>query len=142
MKYTWILLVLGIAACQPKTNLEVGDPLPTFDFMMLAGPTETVEIPPGYPLMIIYFDPFCDHCNEFAARISEQEAQWEDMVYYWVSEESEANIQEFIEKYPALKEGYHYFLRDGKYEFDKLFGYSEVPSIFIFDEAHEFVQRY
>ena len=71
--YSSLLLVLLLAigfsvqAQDHEKNVNTGDgvgkALPAFDFEMPNGDRLTPEkLPAAQPVIVFYFDPFCDHC--------------------------------------------------------------------------------
>ena len=130
LRFTFSLLLLfatQILAAQQK--------LPAFFFTDLEGNTFGInDIQQGVPTMAFFYDPYCDHCAQQAEWIAEEAAQFEHVQMIWVSTEQQEPVQAFFDKHfkgkalPLL-----YMLRDTDFMFDTYFGYSEAPSIYIYN---------
>lgn len=148
MKYrlTALLFLMGLlfsstlmAQEEKKKNVNtmegVGTALPAFSFELPNGKQLTPEdLPKDQPVVVFYFDPDCDHCNEQARLISEKPHLFEGVTLIWVSwaENHDLNIA-FGKKYFMELGTRLYMVRDTKYAIDTYFGYSEVPSIYVYN---------
>lgn len=111
--------------------------LPAFSFTGLDGQTFThAQLQPGLPTIAIFFDPYCDHCATQAGWIVEAADLFQDVQMIWVTTESAEAATEFYNthfKDSGLDKVY--VLLDPEFMFDSYFGYSEVPSIYLYDAA-------
>lgn len=119
--------------------------MPPFSFFTLSGEVFSHEqIKKGVPTIVLYFDPYCDHCAQQATWISEAKEAFKDIQMVWVTTELEvAASQNFAKKYfkdPAWQEVH--FLIDKDFMFDGYFGYSEVPSIYLYNAAGQRVKGF
>ncbi|MCS7189686.1 MAG: redoxin domain-containing protein, partial [Bacteroidia bacterium] len=84
--------------------------------------------------IVIFFDPYCDHCQKQANFFREQASALKGIQTIWVSTETVEAIQKFQETYlndlPNT-----YVLRDKDFKFDSFFGYSVPPTIYVYDKA-------
>jgi len=149
MKYTYPFLLLialvgfsGFAFTQsnkhvPNLNTEkgIGTELPQFSFELPDGTTLTQAVLEKQPVIVFYFDPDCDHCNKQAKMVKEQAEKFEGVTQIWVSwaMEVEANVK-FFQKYFMEMPDKVFVARDIQFSIDQLFGYSEVPSIYVYDQ--------
>lgn len=138
-----ILVLLGFAgqlqAQEKKKNFNteegVGNALPQFAFEAADGSWVTPDVlPANQPVIVVYFDPFCEHCNEEAAMIKEKAELFEGITMIWVSwAESVKDNYDFFEKHLRDNPAKVFVVRDTKFEIDNYFGYSEVPSMYVYN---------
>lgn len=150
MKYTYPFLLLialvGFSTFSfaqdskhvPNLNTEkgIGTELPQFAFELPDGSTLTPDVMPEQPVIVFYFDPDCDHCNKQAKLVMEQPEFFEGVTLVWVSwaMKVEDNVK-FFQKYFMDMPDKVYIARDVQFSIDQLFGYSEVPSIYVYDKT-------
>lgn len=112
--------------------------LPAFVFTDLEGKVFAQDkVANELPTMVMFFDPYCDHCEKQATWIKEAEDQFVEINVLFVTTEPETDasvaFKERIFKDSRLP--HLHFLIDGDYMFDGYFeGYYEVPSILLFDK--------
>lgn len=149
MKYTittlLMLLAFGFAgslsAQAHKANVNtqegIGTPLPEFAFELPDKSWLTPSVlPENQPIVVFYFDPFCEHCNLEAEWVQNNAQLFKGITLIWVSwaEKVEDNVA-FYKKYFMEMPTKVYVARDTKYKIDDYFGYSEVPSIYVYNAA-------
>lgn len=128
----------------PGSGLMAQD-LPKFSFYDAGGKVFTqANIKPGTPVIVVYFDPDCDHCNKQAQLIKAEITKFAGVQMVWVAfPASMEAITAFGKKYfPTQFGNSFYFLRDNDYTFDRSFGYSEAPSIYVYNKARKLVKSY
>ncbi len=149
-KFTALLVLIlvaitnmGIAQAHEKkpnvnTQKDIGTTLPPFAFELPDGSTLTPSVLKEQPVIVFYFDPDCDHCNKQAKMISENADLFKGITMVWVSWAMtiEDNVN-FYKKYFMNMSNKVYIARDTKFSFDTLFGYSEVPSIYIYNRERK-----
>ena len=110
--------------------------LPEFSFLSLEGEKFSSEnLKNNLPVITLYFDPYCDHCEQQAKWIRAAENHFQNVQLLWVSMEQPEAVTEFKNKYfkgSTLK--HLHFVLDTEYQFDKYFGYSEIPSVYIYNQ--------
>lgn len=112
--------------------------LPNFAFTDLEGNVFSPDnLEEGIPTFVMFFDPYCDHCEKQATWIKEAEDQFAEINLLFVTTEPETDatvaFKERIFKGTGLQ--HLHFVIDGDYMFDGYFeGYYEVPSILLFDK--------
>ncbi|MCB0739177.1 MAG: redoxin domain-containing protein [Bacteroidetes bacterium] len=107
--------------------------LPAFEFTQLNGDKLTQEnLTKNQPVLVFYYDPFCDHCNEQAKLIQADFDRFTNYTLIWVSWGEEAEAANFQSKYFDGKDNV-LFAIDSEFNFDAWFGYSEVPTTYVFD---------
>jgi thiol-disulfide isomerase/thioredoxin len=113
--------------------------MPAFVFTDLEGNLFTQDnLESDMPTVVMFFDPYCDHCETQAGWIKEAEDQFLKINLLFVTTEPETDatvaFKERIFKGTKLKQ--LNFVIDGDYMFDGYFeGYYEVPSILLFDKT-------
>lgn len=118
--------------------------LPPFSFLDLNGQPFGIEkLEANVPVIVVFFDPYCDHCAQQAKWIGEAKEQFKNIQLIWVSTEAPDAVKEFAKKHFAATEWKKvHFLIDKQYRFDGYFGYSEVPSIYIYNAARQRVKSF
>ncbi|MCB9231737.1 MAG: hypothetical protein H6581_08740 [Bacteroidia bacterium] len=135
--------VNGQAHETPKAVTVEGDmaPLPAFAFANLDGTQLTPEaLPQNMPVIFFYFDPDCEHCQQEAKWVAEAIGPGEKgdkftgISLVWVSWGEMDAIQNFKDTFFAgVKHDNLIFCKDTEYMIDEYFGYSEVPSIYVYN---------
>ena len=124
--------------------LQAQNNFPAFQFADLEGKAfSNAQLSQDMATIAFFFDPYCDHCAQQAAWISEAPEKFKDIQMIWVSTESPESIKEFATKYFDLEAWKHvHFLVDTNFAFDAYFGYSEVPSIYLFNKKGQRVKAF
>ncbi|MCS7297655.1 MAG: TlpA disulfide reductase family protein [Bacteroidia bacterium] len=88
--------------------------------------------PPQKGRIVLFFDPYCDHCQKQAAFLRENPQALKEVQLIWVSTETAEALRQFQEAH--LKGLPNTFvLRDRDFKFDGFFGYSIAPTIYVYD---------
>jgi peroxiredoxin len=124
MKTIFLSLLMGVSLLSVRAQ----SPLPEFSFESMDGKAFTLEnLDQTRSVLLMRFDPYCDHCDQQAEWIAEAADQFENIQLVFVSylDEQEA-IEAFRERHfgeSGLTE--LYFLRDPNYQFEEFFGYTD-----------------
>ncbi|MGQ9864234.1 MAG: TlpA family protein disulfide reductase [Bacteroidia bacterium] len=126
------LLVVAFLWAQPE-KYPPKPKFPAFQFETPEGkPITDQNLPKAKPRIVIFFDPYCDHCQAQVKYLYEGKDRIKNWTFLWVSTEKPQAIQEFYTNYlknlPNM-----YVARDSKFSFDATFGYAVVPTIFVYD---------
>jgi thiol-disulfide isomerase/thioredoxin len=136
MNHPFARLILFIVFAMLSFSSIAQQKFPEFSFMDLNDKSFTSKnLKTKLPVIAIFFDPYCSHCEQQAQWIREAESEFQDVQLLFVSTEEKEAIAVFKEKYfngTTLK--HVYFLKDTEYQFDGYFGYSEVPSMYIYNQ--------
>lgn len=132
-----LVALIGLASlyAQPE-KYPPAQQFPRFLLYTLDGKAFTdQDLPPAQRgRIVIFFDPYCDHCQKQATFMRENAATLKDFQQIWVSTETTDAIKKFQETY--LKGIPNVFvLRDKDFKFDGFFGYSVAPTIYVYDRA-------
>lgn len=133
-----LLMVTWVSAqtALPKgnTGVGVGKPLPEFSFTDVSGKKVTkASLPVNQPVIVFYFDPDCDHCQAQSALITQYKEYFKGITFLWVSWAELEAIKAFPGKHLPGVTGNHFFTKDTEFKFDTYFGYSETPSIYVYN---------
>jgi peroxiredoxin len=111
--------------------------LPAFSFTNAKKEKITAaSLPQNKPSIIFYFDPFSDKCEEQATKIKGSAAKFADIVIVVVSSASAEDNEAFRKKnLVGLKN--LFVCTDTEFRFDTWFGYSETPSIYVYNKARD-----
>jgi peroxiredoxin len=119
--------------------------LPNFKFYTAGNKEFTkTSLKPNTPVIVVYFDPDCDHCNKQAGIIRDGIAKFSDIQMIWVAFPASAeDITAFGRKYFAAQFGKNiHFMRDNDYTFDQAFGYSEAPTIHVYNKLGKLTKSF
>lgn len=126
-------------------TLQAQKKLPAFSFDDLAGKAFTnTSLKAGFPTIVFFYDPYCEHCNLQAEWIKESQAAFKNVQLLWVTTEQDMTpIQEFKKKhFEGTSLDKVYFLKDTKFRFDSYFGYTEAPGIFVYNKEGVFLKDF
>ncbi|MDP5172462.1 MAG: peroxiredoxin family protein [Bacteroidia bacterium] len=104
--------------------------VPSFSFTDLSGATyNSAKLNQSKSALIIYFDPWCEHCNQQAEWIAARPDAFKNVQILFVTFEPEKTpIQEFKNKYfSAAGWSNVVFLQDLDFQFETYFGYTDDP---------------
>lgn len=124
---------------------QVTQQLPNFSFFQLdeSGDTFTPQdLPVGQKLMIFYYDPYCEDCQHEAKSVNAALSQFDDIALLWISDMDVPVLQEFKATYFTNQKSDLFFAHDKNFKFDSYFGYSEFPSVFLYDEYRNLVTKF
>lgn len=134
MRHTLVgLLGLACLYAQPE-KYPPAQQFPRFLLYTIEGkPFTDQDLPPARRgRIVVFFDPYCDHCQKQATFMRENATALKDIQQIWVSTETADAIKKFQETY--LKGLPNIFvLRDKDFRFDSFFGYSVAPTIYVYD---------
>lgn len=111
--------------------------LPDFEFTNAKNEKITpASLPQNQPVVIVYFDPYCETCELQATKINEKAASLTNVTFVFVSWSENEENDAFSKKYlSGLK---HLFVcKDDTYRLDTWFGYSEVPTIYVYNKNRQ-----
>lgn len=111
--------------------------LPQFSFTDLEGKLFTTQnLTKGIQTVAIFFDPYCDHCAQQAEWIAASADQFKNVNLVWVTTELQEPTAEFAQTHFAeIDLPNLHFLLDTEFMFDGYFGYSEAPSMYLYNVA-------
>jgi peroxiredoxin len=119
------------AQTQPQTKAQ----LPAFSFKLAdTGKLITQKsLKPNMHTLVIFFDPSCDHCELQAEWIKEALSRFGNTQFLWVSTATPKEIQAFRDKFFKGVTVPMYWAQDSEYRVDEYFGYTTVPSIYVYN---------
>ncbi len=91
-------------------------------------------------VVLIFFNPDCDHCQREAKLISEQKQIFKNHLVYFISNDEMANIQKFAIDYNLLDGNFHFARAEGAEVYRAMGPMPSVPAIFIYDN-YKLVKR-
>jgi peroxiredoxin len=117
-----------------NTNEGIGTLIPAFKFYDVEGkPVTPLTLPGGKPVIFFYFDPDCDHCQLISKMINEQQALFKGITLVLISWAEVDQIKAFPAKHLPDYKNTLFITKDSDYQIDKWFGYSETPSIYVYN---------
>jgi len=146
IRHSQILLgyFLYCVSCWPS-NLQAQitpDTLPNFNFQGSNGDyVNRNQFDNGRPLILFYFDPTCSHCETQAVWVSEAIEKFQSVDLFWLVWEENETIEDFRNKHFQDANNV-FFARDVSSIFDGLFGFSQIPSVFVFDGNNKLLKKF
>lgn len=144
MKYKWPLLsfvsVLSIVttyyfiSSSPSTIVEVPsvNELPILNVKKMDGTKLMLSEAMG-KVVLIFFSPDCDHCQNEAKQIQARKQVFKDYNVYFVAADSMKNIVQFAGEYDLVQSNFH-FAQAEAYDVYKSVGpMPSIPAIFIYN---------
>jgi thiol-disulfide isomerase/thioredoxin len=120
----FVLLFALLTALSAQAQIA----FPPFVFQDLSGaPFSADQLDPNKPTFVMYFDPYCDHCDHQAEWIAGAAEQFEDVQLVFVTLEPETEaIEAFRQRhFGKVDLPYLYFLQDTEFRFEEFFGYTD-----------------
>lgn len=101
------------------------------------------EFNPEQPTVIIYFHPECEHCQYEASEIGKQSEKFKlaNMILI-TADDSTKRVQDFALKYRLWEVDNLVILVDQKNQFEKQFGATIIPSVFIYGSDKKLLKMY
>lgn len=121
-----------------NTNEGIGTLIPDFKFYdMNDKPVTRMSLVPNVPTIFFYFDPDCDHCQFIATNIMAHKELFKGITLVIVSWAEVDAIKAFPGKYLAGYPGTLLVTKDKDYKIDQWFGYSETPSLYVYNKVYK-----
>ena len=144
------LLLVSSLSLSAQNDFPYEGPVdvPVFSFQSVLGTPVTKEsLVKNKPVIVIFFDPFCDHCQQQSTWIAGAIEKFSGINLLFVTWETKEETMKFAEKYfGAVKTkvvpGMLNFSLDTQYKIDKWFGNSPVPSIHIYGKDWKHTQSF
>lgn len=100
------------------------------------------NIKPGTPVIVVFFDPDCDHCQQMASWLN---ADAKNLIsrkiqVMFVSTAETKDIHLFHKERLAALGNNAFCLKDKNYKFDSYFGYSVAPTIYTYGSNGKLVK--
>lgn len=135
------------AAAQPDNRLSPAEKLGTFPPFQLLKADSTVflpknELPARRPVLIMLFNPACEHCRQTVREWAGAEANWEKISRLLVTTAPLAEMRDFIREFgldaiPGLT-----VARDPGFNLPVFFGMSHFPYLAFYDKKKELIRTH
>ncbi len=102
----------------------------------------TVKISTDSNVVLIFFNPECEHCQYEARGIKENVNDFKNTELIFISSESIAAIQRFASQYNLENYPFVHFTKINREEIFDTFGTLSVPHIFIYDKDHKLIKEF
>ncbi len=143
MKYSNLIVASFFLYISLFNVIQAQEKLPEFQFTDLQGNIFSyAQLQADLPTIVFFFDPYCDHCQQQATWIKEAKNKFAEIQQVWVTTESAEPAKEFQEKYLGDGWNHAYILLDKQFLFDGYFGYSEIPSIYVYNKDGQRVKAF
>lgn len=131
-----VCLALTAALWAQPEKYPPAQTFPRFLLYTLEGkPFTDKDLPPAARgRIVMFFDPYCDHCQHQARLLRENPAALKGIQLIWVSTETAEALRNFQETYLKGLPDTH-VLRDKDFKFDSFFGYSIAPTLYVYDKS-------
>lgn len=128
-----MLFIIIWKILQKKENDLLITRIPNFSFITLNNGYFTNSKKEFYDRVILnYFSPNCEHCQYMAKSYLANKEQLKDATILMVTVADSTSVAKFSKEYQLNTMPNIALLRDTKYQFEKIFGTSVVPSFFIY----------
>lgn len=132
MKTTFLIILVLFTV-----QASFAQKLPDFSFEDVNGNViNNQSLTANKPVIVFYFDPFCESCLEQAALISKEITAFKDITLLWVTTNADPENNAFKQKYFNNAKNVIVAV-DTLYQFDTWFGYSEFNAIYCYNSKHE-----
>ncbi len=114
----------------PKRNIQV---IPDFNYIENNGKIFTNrDLEKSLTLIVNHFSPTCEHCQYMAKSFVANKEQLKVATILMITIADSSSVAKFGKAYQLTTMPNIVLLRDTKYQFEKTFGTSVVPSFFIY----------
>lgn len=115
--------------------------LPEFVFPMLEGDgTCSPDKLPGGPVVVVYYGPDCGHCKKLGREVASRHTQHSRINWLFVSRATADEARAYAQETGLAMHSSVRWCRDEQARFYHYFGDMYIPSIYIFDADHQFLQ--
>lgn len=144
MKLIVCIVIPVLFSCSSDKQVDIYKEirtLPVFDMQLMDSTTifSTKSIPKGHPSLLVYFDPYCEHCQEETKMVIAKIDSLKNTRIYFVSDRPLFEIKQFyqyfkLQTYRNITVG-----RDTSYAFIRLFKPGTTPYTAIYDKEHQLI---
>lgn len=128
---------------QAVIDNEKKQQLPDFTFFDLNGIKKGNSfIKSGAPVVIIYFNSDCEHCQQEATQLNANISLFKDTQIVMVSFNKAEEIKKFSKTYGLDKYDQITFMMDKEYKFTHWFGSCSIPAVFVYNADHHLVKEF
>jgi thiol-disulfide isomerase/thioredoxin len=134
---------ISVKIIQKEIITEQIQTLPPFAFKNIIDGKDftNAQLDNEKPVLITYFHPECEYCQEQASLINQQLDSFSNYVLLMVSYADSAVIKIFSEKYSLAGYQNIVFLEDKDLIFKEIFGETAVPNSFIYNKQGKLVKQ-
>ncbi|HTN46757.1 MAG TPA: thioredoxin fold domain-containing protein [Flavipsychrobacter sp.] len=118
--------------------------LPSFNLLSLDS-TEfnTSHIKEGRKIMMVYFSPNCDHCEQLTTELIQHQDKWTDVEIYMITPlPLLSTLREFDSKYHVSQQKQMHLYQEPAHLFLDYYGVRSFPYIALYDEHKMFVKAF
>lgn len=129
--------ILGGADSQPAPIEEASAPppvnqLPKMNVLSLPEESTMALNSLSGNVVLIFFNPECEHCQDEARLIADNKELFEDYHLYFIASDSLSKITGFAEEYNLKQPNYHFAFGDGLTVFQTMGAINNVPAVFVY----------
>lgn len=129
--YSLMIISVLVSFCASSQTL------PAFSFTNAKNEKTTPAVlPQDKPVIVFYFDPFCDKCEAQAAAWNTKKTKLSGITLLCVSNATDEENEAFRKKYFAGMQNV-FMCKDDTFQFDQWFGYSEAPAIYVYNKTRK-----
>jgi len=101
------LCMIILAGCFGKTPQKTGNegkPMPDFTLLLTDSTSlSTHDIPPGKPVVLFYFSPYCPYCEALTLELLEEMDDLRDIRFYFVTSYGWEHLETFKKEHQLAK---------------------------------------
>lgn len=92
-------------------------------------------------LIVFYYEPTCSHCQLQAEWVASKIDDFSGVDLLWVAWQPTVDISDFRSQFFPQEKNVYYAI-DDKEVFDELFGFSQIPTIFLYDAQNKLIKKF
>jgi hypothetical protein len=145
LSFALIFLILGCHQTDERKQLAGIASLPHLKMLAMDSSTRLLpdDAPAGCPVILMYFDPECEHCVKETGDLMQHLAELKPAKVYMVSNTtSHESLQAFYQKNHLNRSEGIFFGEDYNYSFFRLYKPTTVPYIAIYNSKKRLVKIY
>lgn len=137
---TTLAICIGYVSAQKLANINTN----AFAFKTLDGkPFTKANLKKDKSTLVMFFDPYCDHCELQSKWFAADAAKLKGVQFLLVTTEPTVQASlDFKKKCFGTAAIDVTILLDDKFRFDAYFGYSETPSMYLFNKKGDHTKSY
>jgi len=96
----------------------------------------------GKPVIIVFFDPDCDHCQHATKNFTEKIDKFKDVQIVMVTIYEFSRIKKFYKDYKLANFPNIILTRDALFDLPKYYQVSSLPDVYVYDKNGKLIKHY
>ncbi|WP_307379958.1 TlpA family protein disulfide reductase [Chitinophaga terrae (ex Kim and Jung 2007)] len=139
-----LFLAFCVAICISSCGKKAPREIPAFDVLLLDSTTllNTRDIPTGRPVLFMYFQPDCKHCQEETIKLVKNMDAFKDVQIYYISPSPISEVKLFYDLCGLKKFSNVTFAVDYKLYFYEQYKPTTTPYQAVYDRSKKLVDYF